>query len=76
MSKKTLEKPATKTCEACGTDFSCGAEDEKCWCFEVDLSEETLVKLQDNHKGCLCKNCLENLSAVKITCDEKLILVK
>jgi hypothetical protein len=59
MSEKTLEKPETKTCEACGTDFSCGANSEKCWCFEIDLSAENLARLQKDFKNCLCQDCLE-----------------
>lgn len=58
MSEETLQKPETKTCEACGKDFACGANIEKCWCFEIDLRAETLAKLQDNFKSCLCKDCL------------------
>ena len=59
MSEKTLKKSAAKTCESCGTDFSCGATSEKCWCFEIALSAETLAKLQEDFKSCLCKDCLE-----------------
>jgi hypothetical protein len=59
MTEKTLEKSATKTCESCGTDFSCGAVAEKCWCFEIDLKKETLADLRENFKNCLCQDCLE-----------------
>jgi hypothetical protein len=58
MAEKTLEKSETKICEACGTNFSCGARGEKCWCFEIDLNHETLAKLRDNYENCLCANCL------------------
>jgi hypothetical protein len=59
MSEKTLEKPETKTCEACGKEFGCGAASAKCWCFEIDLSKETLGKLRQDFKSCLCKDCLD-----------------
>lgn len=49
---------ATKICESCGAEFFCGAESEKCWCFEIALSAETLAKLQKDFKYCLCGNCL------------------
>ena len=62
MSEIFFEKPETpwkpKTCESCGKDFSCGANTGKCWCFEVDLSRETLAKLQEDFKSCLCEDCL------------------
>lgn len=48
----------TKTCEACGKEFSCGASSERCWCFEIDLSKETLAILQEDFKNCLCPDCL------------------
>ena len=60
MSEKTLEKPATKTCEACGIEFSCGAQSENCWCFEIDLNKNALAKLNEDFKNCLCKDCLIN----------------
>jgi len=47
-----------KICEACNAEFSCGAESEKCWCFEIALSAETLAKLQEDFKSCLCQKCL------------------
>ncbi len=52
-------KENIKTCESCGKDFSCGANAEKCWCFEIDLSAEILAKLQEDFKSCLCQDCLE-----------------
>jgi hypothetical protein len=61
MAEKALEKPETKTCEACGKEFGCGANRAECWCFAVDLSAETLVELRENFKKCLCRNCLLNL---------------
>ena len=46
------------TCESCGKDFSCGANIGKCWCFDVELKAETLAKLREDFKNCLCEDCL------------------
>lgn len=59
MAETALEKSETKTCEACGTQFSCGASEAKCWCFEIDLSRETLANLREVYKNCLCVQCLK-----------------
>ena len=56
--EKTKPTLATKTCESCGKDFSCGADAGKCWCFEVDLNKDTLAKLEKDFKSCLCPDCL------------------
>jgi Cysteine-rich CWC len=47
-------------CELCGKEFLCGAKCGKCWCFEIDLKEETLSKLQTEFESCLCKDCLKS----------------
>lgn len=60
--KQTKPKIDKKTCESCGEDFTCGANAEKCWCFEVDLQSETLAELRENFKNCLCENCLNEKS--------------
>lgn len=52
--------PEKLVCESCGESFSCGSKIGKCWCFEIDLSNENLAKLQDTFKNCLCNNCLKN----------------
>lgn len=59
MPEQTLKKSETKICEACGADFSCGARAEKCWCFKIELSDETLGRLEKEYKSCLCAQCLE-----------------
>jgi hypothetical protein len=43
-----------KTCEQCGTEFSCFTSD--CWCNDLP----NIMPL-DEKKGCLCKNCLESI---------------
>lgn len=50
-------------CEACGKDFSCGASLRGCWCSEVELSDETRAELKARYRDCLCRECLERLSA-------------
>lgn len=60
MTEAILVKSETKTCESCGVRFSCGISSEKCWCFEIALSAESLAELRDNFKNCLCKDCLLN----------------
>lgn len=62
MISETIEKQSDKLiCESCGEEFSCGANVGKCWCFEVDLEKDTLTKLREEFKKCLCKNCLSDL---------------
>ena len=57
--ENTGEKVSDKLiCESCGEEFSCGANVGKCWCFKVELKAETLAKLRENFKSCLCENCL------------------
>ncbi len=58
--KQTKPKSDKKTCESCGEDFTCGANAEKCWCFEIDLSGEILADLRENFKSCLCENCVQS----------------
>jgi hypothetical protein len=62
MLEQTLEKTETKSCESCGAEFSCGAKSEKCWCFNVDLSAQTLSELQKDFNNCLCRACLFELN--------------
>ena len=57
---KVEDKDKSKICESCGKNFTCGAKTEKCWCFEIDLNTETLAKLQEDFKSCLCQDCLKN----------------
>lgn len=46
------------TCESCGKPFECGANLGTCWCFSVDLSQETLDNLRESFAKCLCQDCL------------------
>ena len=56
-------------CESCGERFSCGANSENCWCFDLNLTEQDLEQLEANFKSCLCRNCLEKVSAADIKTD-------
>jgi hypothetical protein len=75
LTQKMLEEklPETKICEACDKDFQCSATSEKCWCFEVDLSAETLAKLQKDFKSCLCKDCLLSHEQTRIDTKEFMV---
>lgn len=55
IAKTDIEK---LICESCGEEFSCGANVGKCWCFSVEVEKETLTKLRDDFKRCLCEECL------------------
>jgi hypothetical protein len=48
------------TCEACGADFTCGAQLSGCWCMEVKLSEAVRAELRARYERCLCRDCLES----------------
>lgn len=51
-----------KVCESCGEEFTCGATLKGCWCFNLELTEESRKNLKTKFNKCLCKNCLENYS--------------
>jgi len=48
----------TETCESCGREFSCGAEDRACWCAEAVLDPDRLAILREHFERCLCPDCL------------------
>ena len=50
---------ASLNCFNCGRRFGCGHEDNSCWCQQAPVIEKE--KLQ-SHQGCLCPECLVNLS--------------
>jgi hypothetical protein len=59
-----------RVCESCGKEFSCGASLRGCWCSEVNLSDITRAELRGLYKDCLCRECLEKLSAKESTSTE------
>jgi len=48
-------------CESCGAEFTCQADQEKCWCSEVAIPAENLTELKENFNNCLCRECLEKM---------------
>jgi hypothetical protein len=48
----------TQTCESCGREFGCGAQDGACWCAEVALGQDRRAILQEHFERCLCPDCL------------------
>jgi len=59
----TPSTPRTKTCPACGSTFPCLSGG--CWCGNVKLSIDTLIRLRDTHDDCLCETCLRKLEEPK-----------
>jgi len=54
-----------RVCEACGNEFSCGASLKGCWCSEIEVSEATRAELRSLYRDCLCRECLERISATQ-----------
>jgi hypothetical protein len=54
-----LNAMKTEICESCGREFGCGAQDETCWCRQVDLGPETRAILREHFERCLCPDCLQ-----------------
>jgi hypothetical protein len=48
----------TQTCESCGREFGCGAQDSACWCSEAELGPERLAILREHFERCLCPDCM------------------
>jgi hypothetical protein len=68
MLRELIERPLLKrhrTCESCGSEFSCEIGLKGCWCTKVDLTKETRADLADRFKDCLCSDCLMALSTAK-----------
>jgi hypothetical protein len=51
------------TCEACGSQFTCGATLAGCWCSEIKLSVEQRDELKDCFRSCLCGECLRAIAS-------------
>jgi hypothetical protein len=47
-----------ETCESCGREFGCGADEGACWCAEVALGPDELAVLREHFERCLCPDCL------------------
>jgi hypothetical protein len=48
----------TETCESCGREFGCGAEDSACWCSQLALGPDRQAILREHFERCLCPDCL------------------
>jgi len=49
------------TCPRCGAKFQCG-KGGKCWCYEVDVPQSLLEKINNEFDTCLCPDCLKELA--------------
>jgi len=50
------------TCPRCGAGFHCGAQDDHCDCFELQLTTELRESIAREYDGCLCLRCLRELA--------------
>jgi len=50
-------------CPRCGGGFHCGAQDARCDCFDLQLSEALRQRLSQQYSSCLCLACLRQLQA-------------
>ncbi len=67
MPNDSSEKISAKLiCESCGKEFSCGANAQECWCFAVEVKAETLAKVREDFKNCLCEDCLSNYQEPRV----------
>ncbi len=48
-----------ETCESCGREFACGAQDPECWCAKLTVDRDRLAILREHFERCLCPDCLE-----------------
>lgn len=56
-------KHEVKTCPRCGRVFECKLNNPvHCECAQVHLSEETLLRIQEQYRDCLCLSCLTALA--------------
>jgi Cysteine-rich CWC len=63
---KQLIDPSARdpsSCERCGSDFVCGATLGGCWCSELKLDDTQRADLKQKYQRCLCRACLEQISA-------------
>jgi cysteine-rich CWC protein len=58
-----LSSMNAQTCESCGREFGCGAQDKECWCATLTLSADRLAILREHFERCLCPDCLRLAAA-------------
>ncbi len=51
------EESYVAKCPRCGKPFIC-YKDENCWCHDLRVHPKTRDSIQQEYKGCLCKQCL------------------
>ena len=56
---QSIVRGKQETCEACQNSFTCGPF-WNCWCAKEKLPRETLGKLKQTYRRCLCPECLRN----------------
>lgn len=50
---------SNKVCPICFKEFECKVNHiEDCFCYSIQLSQETKELLSSKGKDCLCENCL------------------
>jgi hypothetical protein len=54
-----------QTCESCGREFACGADEDRCWCAAAELGPERLAVLREHFERCLCPDCLRVAAAAR-----------
>ena len=54
--QKVIVEPSV--CPKCGKAFHCSTS-SKCWCYEVDISPETMEEIDRAYDSCLCPDCLK-----------------
>jgi hypothetical protein len=55
---RKVDAMTPETCESCGREFACGAQDASCWCREAVLDRDRLAILREHFERCLCPDCL------------------
>jgi hypothetical protein len=58
-----LETEKTPRCENCRNDINCSASTGGCWCFDIEIRPEILLKIGKVYGNCLCRTCLTEISA-------------
>ena len=59
-------KHEIKTCPRCGTAFECRVGDIlRCQCYGITMNADQQREINNNYDDCLCRSCLEALTASK-----------
>ena len=57
-------KHEIKTCARCGRAFECKVNNPAhCDCARIQLTEDTLLRIEGRYRDCLCLACLTDLAA-------------